>query len=194
MIGKNAIFMTIGASNHTAQERDVNDYYATEPKAVDKLLTVETPSKLIWECACGEGHLSRRLTEYGYKVYSSDKIDRGYGEVLDFLTVDKENAIQDCDILTNPPYSNALEFVLKALDLVSPGHKVYMFLKLTFLEGKQRAKELYKEFPPQKVYVCTDRILCAKSGRFDLYHNKTIAYAWYVWEKGKQQKTEVGWV
>lgn len=49
---------TIGASNHTEQERDRYDYYATEPKAVKLLLELESFDAKIWECACGEGSLS----------------------------------------------------------------------------------------------------------------------------------------
>lgn len=75
----NSIFKTIGSSAHSDGEREKNDYYATDPKAIDKLLEVETPFSVIWECACGEGHLSERLKQYGYTVYSSDLINRGYG-------------------------------------------------------------------------------------------------------------------
>ena len=32
------IFTTLGASNHTEKEREINDYYATDPIAVDALL------------------------------------------------------------------------------------------------------------------------------------------------------------
>ena len=79
-----SVFRQIGASNHSLTEREKDDYYATEPKAIDMLLTKERPAAKIWECACGEGHLSKRLIEKGYTVYSSDKVDRGYGEVRDF--------------------------------------------------------------------------------------------------------------
>ncbi len=85
---KNSIYKTLGASNHTSKERESNDYYATEPKAIDKLLTVEKPFPIVWECACGQGHLSERLKENGFIVLSSDLYDRGYPgtQVKDFLT------------------------------------------------------------------------------------------------------------
>lgn len=76
---KNSIYKTLGASNHTEKERQSEDYYATDPYAVDCLLEKANPDKNIWECACGEGHLSKRLTELGYEVYSTDLIYRGYG-------------------------------------------------------------------------------------------------------------------
>lgn len=31
-------YITLGASNHTANEREVNDYYATSPDAIDVLI------------------------------------------------------------------------------------------------------------------------------------------------------------
>lgn len=143
----NSIFKTIGSSAHTDKEREVNDYYATDPIAIDKLLSVEMPSSNIWECACGEGHLSERLKEKGYHVISTDLIDRGYAdETRDFLTA--ERGYKGYDILTNPPYKYATEFVVKALELLDEGRKAYMFLKLTFLEGKARFEKIFKSTPP----------------------------------------------
>ena len=52
---------TLGASSHSNQEREVNDYYATEPKAVKLLLEIEKFEGSIWECACGEGSLSEEM-------------------------------------------------------------------------------------------------------------------------------------
>lgn len=138
------IFTPIGASNHTDGERPKDDFYATEPKAAELLLDVETFNRNIWECACGEGHLAKVFTAQGYEVRSSDIIDRGYGDVLDFLQVTEEWA---GDIITNPPYKYALEFAEKALQVVRPGGKVALFLKLTFLEGKRR-KPFFQSQPP----------------------------------------------
>lgn len=134
----NSIYKTLGASNHTEKEREENDFYATQPEAIDFLLdngNVQLSDK-IWEPACGNGCLSKRLEERGYKVHSTDLIDRGYGEGgRDFLSIKKENVFNGT-ILTNPPYKYALEFIEQALRLVTPNNKVFMFLKLQFLEEK----------------------------------------------------------
>ena len=45
------IYKQIGASNHTEKERQQEDYYATEPKAMELLLEQETFSDNVWECA-----------------------------------------------------------------------------------------------------------------------------------------------
>ena len=110
----NSIYKTLGASNHTDKIREENDFYATDPKVIDKLLTVEKPSNNIWECACGQGHLAKRLEELKYNVISTDLIDRGYGTTpRDFFNFEKGQIGSEIDILTNPPYKYAKEFVLK---------------------------------------------------------------------------------
>ena len=48
-----SVFTCNGSSNHSEEERQVNDYYATEPKAIELLLEREKFSNSIWECACG---------------------------------------------------------------------------------------------------------------------------------------------
>lgn len=75
----------LGARNFALEEREAHDYYATDPKAAALLMDVETFAPAIWECACGEGHLSKEFEKAGYQVYSTDLIDRGYGAVRDFL-------------------------------------------------------------------------------------------------------------
>ena len=191
---KNSIFKTLGASNHTDKERQKHDYYATEPRAIELLLEVEEFSDHIWECACGEGHLSKVLVERGYNVRSTDLIDRGYGEGgVDFLT---QSEPFDGDIITNPPYKYASEFVYKALDLIPEGRKVAMFLKLQFLEGKKR-KELFLKHPPKVIYVSSSRLLCAKNGEFERMRaggGSAVAYAWFVWVKGFKGDTIVKWI
>lgn len=79
MNNEHGVFVTLGASNHTVNPRAEYDYYATDPRAVELLLEMETFSDKIWECACGEGHISKVLKQNGYEVLSTDLIDRGYG-------------------------------------------------------------------------------------------------------------------
>ena len=187
----NSIFRIIGASNHVKEERQTEDYYATNPKAAEILLQEETFNKDIWECCCGEGHLSKVFEINGYNVKSSDLINRGYGDVFDFLST--ENKVWEGDIITNPPYSLAKDFIEKALQIIPQGNKVAMFLKLTFLESQSR-KKMFTDIPPKTLYVSTSRIQCAKNGDFNLYPSSAIAYGWYVWEKGFKGNTIIKWI
>lgn len=189
----NSIYKTLGASNHTEKERENDDFYATDPNAIDVLLNCENFYGDIWECACGEGHLSKRLEHYGYDVISTDLIDRGYGEYgINFLEQIKTKAP---NIITNPPYKYALEFIEKSLELVPNRSKVAMFLKIQFLEGKKR-KIFFEKNPPIRIHISSSRILCAKNAKFDEMiagGGSAVAYAWFIWEKGYSGDTILKW-
>lgn len=178
----NSIYKTLGASSHTENERHQHDYYATEPKAIELLLKEEPFAPVVWECACGEGHLAKVLEKAGHEVIATD---------LNFL----EETIEDFegDIITNPPYKFALEFVQRALDTVQPGRKVAMFLKLQFLEGKAR-KQFFLDNPPKIVYVSSSRLICAMNGDFEKIQSSAVAYAWFVWEKGFKGDPIIKWI
>lgn len=175
--------------NLRSANAEKNDYYATEPKAVELLLQNETFSHNIFECACGEGHISEVLKSHGYNVASSDLIDRGYGKVVNFF--DCESIGKGIDIITNPPYKYAKEFVEHSLKITESETKIAMFLKLTFLEGKGR-RELFKNNPPKVVYVSSSRLQCGKNGCFD--GTSMVAYAWFVWENGYKGDTIIKWI
>lgn len=195
-IGNNkSTYITLGASNHTEKEREENDYYATEPKAVELLLKLEKFNQNIWECACGNGSLSKVLIEKGYDVKSSDLINRGFGEYgYDFLK-HPNNVKVNCDIITNPPYKYAQLFIEKSLEIINEGNKVAMFLKLQFMEGKAR-KKLFEKYPPKTIWVSSSRLLCAKNADFEgmiAGGGSAVAYAWYIWEKGYKGNTILKW-
>lgn len=182
------MFRMIGASNHSLEEREVNDFYATEPKATKLLCELEKFNHRILEGSCGKGHIAEILKDSGYEVTATDLIDRGYGEVKDFFTYDKF----DGDIIMNPPYKNSIEFVKHSLDILKKGNKVAMFLKLTFLESSSR-KKFFEENPPKIVYVSSSRLNCAKNGDFGTYKSSAIAYAWFIWEKGYKGDPIIKW-
>ena len=123
-------------------------------------------------------------------------IYRGYGKgSVDFL---KYNESVNADIVTNPPYSMAQEFVEHAMELITDGHKIAMFLKLSFLEGKDRRK-MFEKYPPKTVWVSSSRLGCAKNGEFKkdkrgvLKADSAVAYCWYIWEKNFHGNPEICW-
>lgn len=186
------IYTTLGASNHTLKERQAEDYYATDPIAAEKLLEVEQFTHRIWEPAAGENHLANVFRAHGHEVRTSDLVKRTpTTEELDFLFPYPTE--WDGDIVTNPPYKHALDFVKRALSVVGEGRKVAMFLKLTFLEGKER-RVFFDTTPPHTVWVFSERIICAQNGDFEASKNKAIAFAWFVWEKGYKGDTIVRWI
>ena len=108
---KKTTFVQLGASNHVDYERAEHDYYATDPIAAEWLLKIEPElSDNIQECACGENALSDIFKSAGKKVRCSDLVVRKDGiEQKDFLSCTEP--VHNMDIITNPPYSMAQEFV-----------------------------------------------------------------------------------
>ena len=207
---KNSVFKSLAASSHSDGERETNDYYATDPKALELFLDKIDKDgiklhKDIWECACGEGNLSEVLKKRGYNVFSSDLIDRGYGITGDFLNFNPTKTMSDGfksitvpdyihkDILTNPPYKYALDFVKHALEIQADGYHTIMFLKIQFLEGKERYK-FFQENPPKFVYVHSERQKCAINNNFKDIKSSAVCYAWFIWEKGFKGDTIVRWI
>lgn len=170
-----------------SKDREENDFYPTPPNAVHELLKREKFEGLTWECACGDGAISKVLEEYGLEVYSSDLIDRGYGDVgIDFLNTYKKVD----NIITNPPYKYATEFVQHAL--TQANKKVAMLLKIQFLEGVKRY-ELFKTTPLKKVYVFSQRLKIYKNG-IQQKNSTMMCFAWFVWEHGYKGEPIIDWI
>ena len=194
---KKSTFVQLGASNHSEKDRELNDFYATEPSALEIFLNKLQQDGIelhenIWECACGMGHLSEVLKNHGYNVISTDIVNRGYGDYFfDFLTTKGKN--KKWDILTNPPFKYAEQFIKHSLDIQEDGYYTIMFLKIQFLEGQKR-KEMFEEAPPKFVYVNSARQLCAMNGEFEKYNATALCYCWFVWQKGYTGETIVRWI
>lgn len=181
---------TLGASNHSKKQRSELDYYGTAPSATLALLERETFNKNIWEPCAGHHKMSDVLESAGYSVKKSDIFSYGLDhEIIDFLDCIK---VFDGDIVTNPPYEFATEFVIKALELIKTGNRVAMFLRTLFLEGQKRYDKIFKENPPKTVYVFSKRQVCSKVD--DFTEGSAVSYAWFVWEKGFSGNTEIKWI
>ena len=180
------------SSNTRFANHESNDFYATEPKAVELLLEKESFTDTVWEPAVGQGHIANVLKRHDYKVISSDLIDRGYEEtkVLDIFDFKELNTH---DIITNPPYKIARELIEHLIEHTTKGARIAMFLKLTFLESQSRRK-FFKKYPPKTIYVASGRLNCAKNGDFEKYRSSAVAYAWFVWEVGYEGKPSVEWI
>ena len=191
---ENSIYTTLGASNHSDYIRADYDFYATPPEAIDFLIKdggACVASNVLEPCA-GNGHISEKLKEYGINVISKDIIQREYplNSVEDFL---KCNEKFNGDIITNPPYKFAKEFIEKSLEIIPDGNKVFMFLKLQFLEGKARRK-LFDTHQLEKVYVFTSRMKCGANGNFDIGGSSAVAYAWFEFTKGYNKYPTIKWI
>lgn len=74
------------------------------------------------------------------------------------------------------------------------GAKVAMFLKINYLSGKARYKEIYSKTPPYRVYIFAGRTACSKNNKPEGFKNGAMDYIWLIWEKGKIGPTELKWI
>jgi hypothetical protein len=192
------------AGGNPENERVENDFYATNPKAVEMLLNAHKSLKLglsFLEPCVGTGNIievAKRELKYCNKFTGIDLIDRSYPDtiVTDFLTweTDKQYDI----IISNPPYSLAQEFIEKGLSLLTEYGQMAMFLKIQFLEGDKR-KEFYKKYPPKYIYVFSKRMATWNNNNpINPETGKkwvtTFCFAWYVWEKDFKGEPIVRWL
>lgn len=190
------------AGGNPTNDRVENDYYATNPKAVRMLLEkYDIFGHTILEPCVGEGHISNAINEF-YKnkreIIGVDLVDRGYPNtiVTDFLNWDTKNKYDA--IVTNPPYSLAMEFVEKGMSLLKDDGQMAMFLKIQFLEGQKR-EQLFEKYPPKYIYVFRNRMATWNNGQeLDPNTNKkwatTMCHAWFVWEKDSGTEPIVRWL
>lgn len=164
-----------------------HDLYETPPEAVRALLKVEDVPQRVWEPACGPGAIVKVLRESGRTVFATDIADYGCPDSwpnLDFLKWHIKPDGIEC-ILTNPPFRWAGEFVSKSIEMAP---KVYMLLRLAFIESARRAPIL-DGGKLAKVYAFSNRLPMmhrdTRGGGIapDRQNSSAMAFAWFVWDR-----------
>lgn len=133
---------------NTAYKRNESDYYPTPPEATQALLDfLDIPrGTVIWEPACGEGHMVQVLERNRLKVIATD-IQGG----TDFLTAEMPRNTEW--IITNPPFSLAEQFIRKCAEHNKP---FALLLKSQYWHAAKRTP-LYWEITPEYVLPLTWR-------------------------------------
>ena len=176
------------AGHNLENNREKNDFYPTPPMATERLLDVEQFNGEIWECACGDGAISKPLLKNNYNVYSSDLIDRGYGDTgINFLESDKKVD----NIVTNPPFNLATEFTLKAFELAK--YKVVMLSKISYLEGVKRRELIFNKNKLEKVLIFTRRVPFKKESTQKLAGG-LMAFGWFIYDVNYNGKPTIDWI
>ena len=152
--------------------RQKDDFYPTPEWVTRVLLGFHKFDGEIWEPAAGCGDMAEVLKKAGYEVYATDLVNRGYCPAgIDFLL---ENMTAQ-NIVTNPPFNLAYEFMEKGLELAE--RSLALLLPIRYLCGKKRSK-FFLEHPPAKIIVIPNKI------DFHGMGNPMMEFAWYVWDKG----------
>jgi hypothetical protein len=183
---------TIGKPN---EDRDPNDFYATDPKAVDKLFELENIKGFVLENSVGDGHIAKKLIEKGCSLMTFDIIERNYnvdiiGDFLSHPVSEEESKAFDCAVY-NPPFKSITEFILKTWEFTDVQ---YVFARIQLLETGKRYNELFKNGWLEKVYVFSSRMTTAKGGNNSLFgKNNSMCFAWFKFNKNFKGKTTIEW-
>ena len=154
------------------------------------LLAVEPLPPTILEPACGRGAISKVLRSAGHTVIENDIVDYGQGQdsVKDFLDLKPAWADEIDAVVTNPPYRLAQHFVRHALTLCP---RVFMLLRLTFYESERR-KDVLDGVGLIRVHVFRNRLpMMHRDGWAGNRASNSVAFAWYVWQRGYTGKPEI---
>lgn len=189
------------AGTSPTRERAKNDFYATPFEATNAILRRVNLHGSILEPAAGQGHISKLLKERypESEIVSTDLVARedkfgvGIQSGIDFLAHDYGRMFDN--VITNPPFSLAQEFIEKALAIVN--EKVVIFAKIQLLEGEKR-RELFDKHPPKNVYVFTKRQSPLNNGSAVDENGKpwatTMCFAWFIWEIGWYGEPRIRWI
>ena len=188
------------AGGNPKNKRVKNDFYATDPVAVEMLMDAyQFNEGSFLEPCVGNGNIPIVIKERypDAKLTAIDLVDRGYENTIihDFLTYETDKKFDN--IITNPPYSLGKEFVEKGMELLSDNGKMAMFMKIQFLEGIKRV-DMFKKYPPKYIYVFSKRMPTWNNGQPTDANGKrwatTMCHAWFVWEKGSKSEPVVRWL
>lgn len=181
---------TKGTSIAGRKRNDGIDFYATPDWAVDKILEVAKLEGLVLEPCSGNGAFAKKIPNCLASDIRTD--DDVYGkkgiDVFNF----KENCVDT--IITNPPFIIAQPLIEHCLKVARK--RVYMLLKLAFLESESR-KEFFETTPLKKVWVFRKRVNMypANLPKDEKPKNSgTIAFALYEWEHGYNGEPTIGWL
>ena len=174
--------------HNSNNDREENDFYPTPDNATQSLLDRQKFDGNIWECACGNGAMSKLMIKEGYDVYSSDLIDRGYGETgIDFLQSTK----QVDNIVTNPPFNLATEFTTHAFTLAKK--KVVMLSKISYLEGIKRREQIFNKKKLEKVLIFSRRVPFKKESSNKLAGG-LMAFGWFIYDVNYNGLPTIDWI
>jgi hypothetical protein len=169
-------------AEHMKREKD--DFYATPSEATRAFLYAEMSKlcqfPLIWECAAGEGHMTREMRCMGLRTHQSDLVDRGCGsEIRSFYDFSESDAPSKA-IMTNPPFSECgwgngkARWLYHALDALKVDYMA-LLLPLGFA-GAAGLGPFWDAHAPARVYLMRWRIDFTGQGAPPMLN------AWYVWD------------
>lgn len=168
------------------------DFYETPVRAIMPMLPKLTKDgiKVLEPCA-GRGAIVKAIKSYCSAEITSIEIQENFKDYLDqpiigdFLQTES-SPIYDL-VMTNPPFSQAEEFIKHARKFIKSDGKLAFLLRLPFIAGVKRYN-LFKEFCPYEINVLSQR------PKFGGSNIDSCDYAWICWNKSSSEQTSINWI
>lgn len=170
--------------------RTVRDAYFTPQWCTEALLRVTDPLTFVCDPACGDGAICKVLIAHGLIPKAADIHDYGYPgtEIRDFFSWMRSTA----DIVTNPPYSCAVEFVEHALKITELDRRRVIMLLRNEWDSASSRTHLFQHPAFKAKWVLTKRPKWVSEIKASPRHN----FAWFEWDwrKAPEQPAQIGWM
>lgn len=167
--------------------RSTSDHYVEPHWVSRRLFEAERFVGDIWDPACGFGTIVLSAVDAHYCAVGSDIVDRGFGQVQDFLA----STTPVSNIVTNPPFDIISFFTLHALKLARKK------VAVIFPVARLNAARWLQSTPLTRVWLLTPRpsmppghVITAGEkpggGKTD--------FCWLVFEHGHIGPAQIGWL
>jgi hypothetical protein len=179
-----------GNPRSSGYEREASDWYVEPRRAIDRLLDTEHFVGSVWDPACGGGNIINACLDRGMHAIGSDIIQRGAATIVgDFLQM--RDVLGD-NIICNPPFNIAVDFVLHGLQLISG--KVAVLQRTSWLEGERRYQSLFKHDRLVKSLQFRSRISMPPGGSSTPAKGGAVAFGWFCFSRDHKGPPTLGWL
>ncbi len=175
MLNKSAYLNKLAAITQQDSNRD-SDHYATPINVIEELFKREKFNGVIHDPCCGDFRIMDVANRFGYEATGDDILLSGKS----FFDVSHWSTNRHDNIVTNPPYSIAIDFLLHALAV---SDTVAMLLPINFLAGVERFKEVHQIYRLASLYVFARRL------NFGSSNPPPTDHAWFVYRHELPKKT-----
>jgi hypothetical protein len=170
------------AQRNSGYERRRLDHYATPPWPVHALVDHVSLRGITWEPCADRGQVCKVLEERGLKTVGSDIEPRAPDIMaLDFLSGKKPARYMN--IVTNPPYAIADEFIQQGLlHIGSTGGKLCLLLPSDFDYAKGRSR--FFDDPRYHMQIKLRRRIVWIKRTDGKREHPSSQHCWHIWMQG----------
>lgn len=181
-------------SKRSGYERDPYDWYVEPAWTVEALAEREPFHGTILDPCAGQGTIPAVFAARGHRALAGDIVDRGYPDTIDADWFDLSGFWRERvfdNIVSNPPYGRATEFI--ELALARARRKVAVLVRTDFLASQIRYP-LFTRGPTARVYIFSRRPNIPPGGREVVPHGGQHDFCWIVWEHDHFGPPTIHWL